>query len=368
VDLGETRFDQREVHHELEDLDRRGIRPIREMRTPERVLSWIDAEFGGTRSIEAAAGGIWIAEDDAGPLGFVAFDVRGLPYHWLRNWRNEPSVAVLGPIGIAERARGKGLGSVLVRAAMFSMRERGYRRALVPAVAANAVPFFERSANAWFVESVERERSGARYRTVVLASGHGSNFQGAIDAASAGDLPLEIVRLVVNKPGAFALERARAAGIESRTLVWQRSQESRDVYDDRVIAAVAEARPELVLLLGWMHVLPFTFVARFPETLNVHPGFLPLDPSLDSVTMPDGAVIPAYRGAHAFDDALAGSGSWAGASVHRVSPSVDRGELFARLPLHLDRAASREALEARLHAIERTVVAEAVRSWSYRQA
>jgi phosphoribosylglycinamide formyltransferase 1 len=365
VDLGEPRFTQRAIHHELEELDRRGIRPIREARTPERILSWIDAEFGGTRSIEAAAGGIWIAEDAEGPVGFMAFDVRGLEYHWLRKWRSEPSVGILGPYGISERARGKGLGAVLVRAAMFSMLERGYRGALVPAVAANVVPFFERSANARFVESVDRDRSDVRRRTVVLASGNGSNFQAIADASAAGALPLEIVELLVNKPGAFALERAQAAQIPSRTLTWSRAEETRDAYDDRVTAAVAEVRPELVLLLGWMHVLPPSFIARFPDTLNIHPAFLPLDPLLDAVTMPDGVVIPAYRGAHAFADALAG-GAWSGASVHRVGASVDRGELFARLPLRLHRSVPRAELAERLHQIERVVVAEAIRSWSSR--
>jgi folate-dependent phosphoribosylglycinamide formyltransferase PurN len=249
---------------------------------------------------------------------------------------------------------------------MFSMRERGYRRALVPAVSRDLVPFFERSANAWFVESVERERANACFRAVVLASGNGSNFQAVIDATAADRLPLEIAALVVNKPAARALVRAEAAGIASHAIVWNRTEESRDEYDGRVIAAVAEARPQLVLLLGWMHVLPASFVARFPETLNIHPAFLPLDPSLDAVTMPDGTVIPAYRGARAFDDALAG-GLWAGASVHRVGASVDRGELFARLPLRIDPAAPREQLDGRLHALEQRLVAEAIRSWSYRQ-
>jgi phosphoribosylglycinamide formyltransferase-1 len=355
------------MHHALEELDRRGIRSWREHRTPERILAWIDAAFGGTASIEAAAGGIWVAEDDDGPAGFVSFDARGLPYHWLRNWKQKDSVGVLGSYGVCERARGKGIATTLLHAAMFSIRERGYRRALVPAVAPDVVPFFERSCNAWLVESVERERQGERYRTLVLASGNGGNFQAVAESAAAGEPPLEIVELIANKPAARALERARALGVPARAIVWDRSAESRDAYDDRVLAAVAAAKPDLVLLLGWMHVLPATFVARFPEALNVHPAFLPLDPSLEFVSMPDGAIIPAYRGAHAFEDALASGGSWAGASVHRVGAAVDRGELFARLPLWLDRTLEPAELQRRLHETERTVVAEAIRSWTFRQ-
>jgi phosphoribosylglycinamide formyltransferase-1 len=355
------------MHHALEDLDRRGIRSWREHRTPERILAWIDAAFGGTASIEAAASGIWVAEDDDGPVGFVSFDARGLPYRWLRNWKQKDSVAVLGSYGVCERARGKGIATTLLHAAMFSIRERGYRRALIPAVAPDLVPFFERSLNAWLVESVERARTGERYRALVLASGNGGNFQAVAEAAAAGELPLEIVELIANKRAARALERARALEVPARAVVWDRGVESRGMYDDRVLAAAAAANPQLVLFLGWMHVLPAAFVARFPEALNLHPAFLPLDPSLDFVTMPDGARIPAYRGAHAFEEALASGGAWAGASMHRVGAAVDRGELFARLPLRLDRTLESAELERQLHEIEHTVVAEAIRSWTYRQ-
>jgi phosphoribosylglycinamide formyltransferase-1 len=150
-------------------------------------------------------------------------------------------------------------------------------------------------------------------------------------------------------------------------VVWKRDEESRDEYDLRVLAAVAAAQPQIVLFLGWMHVLPATFVARFPDALNVHPAFLPLDPSQDRVTMPDGSELPAYRGAHAFDDAIGSGLGWAGASVHRVGASVDRGELFARLPLRIEPGVEREELDRRLHESERHVVADAIRSWTYRQ-
>lgn len=366
VNLAGSSFAQPSVHHELEDLDRQGVRPLREHRTPERILSWIDAEFGGTASLDAAAGGIWIAEDDAGPLAFAAFDARGLDYHWLENWRRS-TVGIFGPLGVAARARGRGIGAALLRAAMFSLAERGYRQALIPAVAPSQVPYFERAADAWLAESVDIARGGRRWRATVLASGNGSNFQGVLDASAAGDVPLEITALVVNRPGAFALARAAAAGVPATTVHWDRAREAREEYDARVLAAVARTEPDLVLLLGWMHVLPPAFVARFPQTLNLHPAFLPLDPTLDVVTMPDGTTLPAYRGARAFDDALSAGQTWAGATVHRVSAAVDRGEVFARAPLQVAPGEARAQLEARLHALEREVVATSVRHWAARR-
>ena len=83
--------------------------------------------------------------------------------------------------------------------------------------------------------------------------------------------------------------------------------------------------------------------------------------------MPDGTTLPAYRGARAFDDALSAGQTWAGATVHRVSAAVDRGEVFARAPLQVAPGEARAQLEARLHALEREVVATSVRHWAARR-
>lgn len=365
IDLDDTLFAQDDVHHEIEALDReRGIYCGRDHRTPETVLSWIDDRFGGTASYEAAAGGIWLAHEAGELVGFAAFDARGLAYDDLRFWMARDGVGIVGPLGVVPAARGRGIGRVLLHAAAFSMRERGYRQALVPAVdGADAIGFLERHAHARFVQSVD-DRTERRYRTTVLASGNGSNFAGLLDAATAGCVPLDITTLVANRPQAYALERAHAAGIATRCIAWDRASESRDAYDDRVIAAVAQTSPDLVLLLGWMHVLPAIFLARFPETLNIHPAMLPYDFALDTITMPDRTVIPAFRGAHAFDEALAAGLGWSGATMHRVGVAVDRGSVYARAPLRLAVDRDRDALETELHALERRVTETAIRRWA----
>lgn len=342
---------------------------MREHRTPERILAWIDAEFGGARSIEAAAGAIWIAEDEQGPIGFAAYGGRGLGYHWLRSWAQRQSVGILGPCGVVPRARRKHVGTSLLHAAMFSLRERGYRQALIGAVHdPELVRFYESALDARAVENVDRGRRGRRWRATVLASGNGSNFQNVLDGVATGRLPFEVGSLIVNRAGAYALERAAAAGVPGSVIAWDRAHESREAYDARVLEAVAATEPQLVLLLGWMHVLPAPFIARFPQTLNLHPAFLPLDPTRDTVTMPDGSEIPAFRGGRALDDALAAGSGWAGASVHRVGVAVDRGEVLARAPLFLVPAEERAVLDQRLHALERSVVAIALRRWAWEQA
>jgi phosphoribosylglycinamide formyltransferase-1 len=368
VDLDEPRLAQVEVHHALEALDARGIRPVRDHRTPEPLLSWIDAEFGGTWSSEAAAGGVWIADDAEGRLGFAAFDPRGLAFSWLRYWRQQAGVGIFGPFGLVERARKTGLGPTLLRAALFSLRERGYRQALIPLVSGDRlIEYYRREAGARVVETVDLRRGEKKWRATILASRSGSNFEAVVNRARSGELPLDVRALVSDRPGALALERASRLGIPSSAVVWRRSEEAREEYDARLLDAVAATEPELVILLGWMHVLPASFVARFPQLLNLHPAFLPLDPLVDSVTMPDGSVNPAFRGGHAIEDALAASAGWAGASVHRVGVAVDRGEVLARAPLQLAPGESRETLDGRLHALEHEVVATALCRWSWEQ-
>ncbi len=356
------------MHHALEALDRRGVRPLREHRTPERILSWIDAEFDGVWSSEAAAGGAWWAEskESEAMLGFAAFDVRGLAYHWLRNWRTKPHVGVFGPFGLLEAERGGELGRTLLRASLFSLRERGYRQALIPAVGdERLMAYYEREANARVVESFALDRPARRARTTVLASGNGSNFQAVLDAVAAGTLPLEVTALVTNRSKAFARERALAAGVAERVVEWRRADESREAYDERLLHEVAATEPDLVLLLGWMHVLSASFVARFPQMLNIHPALLPLDPSAEFVTAPDRSEIPAFRGARALDEALAAGVAWSGASVHRVGVTVDRGAVMARAPLALLPGEPRAELEARLHALEHRVLLAALRRWTW---
>ena len=248
---------------------------------------------------------------------------------------------------------------------MFGLRERGYRQALVPAVSEELVPFYERHANARVVEDADVERRGKRWRATVLASGNGGNFEAVARAAAAGTLPLDVTSAIANRPNARVLERAAGLGIAARAIVRERGAESRDAYDARVIAAVAAEEPDLVLLLGWMHVLPATFVARFPQTLNLHPALLPFDATADRLTAPDGAEIDAYRGAHAFEDAVRAGSPWSGATVHRLGVEIDRGEVFARLPLRLADGVPRDALEAELHALEARVVATAIRRWTW---
>ena len=327
----------------------------------ERHLSWIDLAFDGTWSSEAANGAaIWLSKlTDRTPVGFTSYGVRGLRFYWLRAWEYREDVGILGPFGIAPEYRNPKLEANLLHAALGTMREHGYRHALIPAVTEALYDFFASSTAGRIVERFSMDRFAPDLRTVVMASGNGSNFQAIIDALPNG-LGLDLRALVVNRSDAYAIKRANRAEIPVYLHVWERGKKSRERYDEELIDLIEREQPDLILMLGWMHIVPPHFFERFRQTINIHPAFLPHDVRAEKVTMPDGEVIPAFRGAHAIRDAIRAGSSWYGATAHRVVADVDRGEILQRFPVRLAENEEDRALEV-LHPVEHSVLIGAIR-------
>jgi phosphoribosylglycinamide formyltransferase-1 len=160
----------------------------------------------------------------------------------------------------------------------------------------------------------------------VLVSGEGTNLQALLDAG------LRIHAVASNRKGVRALERARAAGIETATfaLDCHATREERDL----VMATWLERHGvELVVLAGYMHLLTRPFLARFPErVVNVHPS-----------------LLPAFPGAHPIEDALAAGAETTGVTVHLVDEGVDTGPILRQEPVPVE---PRATLGERLHAVE----------------
>lgn len=200
--------------------------------------------------------------------------------------------------------------------------------------------------------------------TAVFVSGNGTNLQAVLDATRDGRLPLDIRLVVCDTPGARALERAVSAGVSTAALTWLRTSESRGEYATRLATTVRESGARLVLLLGWMHVLAREFLdAGFAGILNLHPSYLPDDPSADVVTLPDGTTSKVFRGAHAIRDAIAAGVPVTGATLIEITPHVDRGRVLARRTFALRPDDDESSALARLHPIEHEVVIEGITSW-----
>jgi phosphoribosylglycinamide formyltransferase-1 len=171
-------------------------------------------------------------------------------------------------------------------------------------------------------------------RIGVLVSGSGSNLAALIEQVHGRSAT--IAGVCSSNAEAYALERARAAGIESA--VFALAAHGGDVAArDRAMADWLVARDvSLVVCAGFMGVLTSGFLARFPErVLNLHPS-----------------LLPAFPGARAIDDALAAGARETGVTVHLVDEVLDGGPVVAqeRLTVHYDE--SSEGLRTRIHAVE----------------
>ena len=168
----------------------------------------------------------------------------------------------------------------------------------------------------------------------VLVSGNGSNLQALIDAG------LPIAAVASNRKDAYALIRARAAGIPTATfaLDCHVSREERDLV---MATWLEEHGVESVVLAGYMHLLTPPFLARFPDRIvNVHPS-----------------LLPAFPGAHAIDDALAAGVETTGVTIHLVDEGVDTGRVLRQEAVPVE---PRETLEERIHAVEHRLLPETV--------
>jgi len=169
----------------------------------------------------------------------------------------------------------------------------------------------------------------------VLVSGEGTNLQALIDEG------LPIAAVASNRRNAFALERARAAGIPTATfsLDCHADREERDLA---MATWLEEHGVDLVVLAGYMHLLTRPFLARFPERIvNVHPS-----------------LLPAFPGAHAIDDALEAGVEATGVTVHVVDEGLDTGPVLRQEPVPVE---PRTTLVERIHAVEHRLLPEVVR-------
>jgi len=181
------------------------------------------------------------------------------------------------------------------------------------------------------------------FRLVVLASGSGTNLQAILETLH-GREGIEVVGVGSDKPDARALERARAAGVE--TAVFPRGDYADRDRRDAAMAEWIEARgADLVVLAGYMQLLSSAFVARFRNrVVNIHPALLPAFPGLDAI-----------------GQALAAGVETTGVTVHFVDEGVDTGPPIVQreVPVPADR--DRTRLEEAIHVVEHELYPEAIR-------
>ncbi len=178
-------------------------------------------------------------------------------------------------------------------------------------------------------------------RIAVLASGTGSNLSALLDDPHVGS---SIVLVVSDRPGAGALNRARARGVKA--IVLEPSHyPSREDHDAALEALLEDEAIEYVLLAGYMRILGPNVVGAFRERiLNVHPS-----------------LLPAFPGAHAVREALEWGVRVTGSTVHLVDEEVDHGPIVLQEPVLVLADDDERALHARIQEVEHRLFPQAAR-------
>ncbi|MBA3338488.1 MAG: phosphoribosylglycinamide formyltransferase [Geodermatophilaceae bacterium] len=182
-----------------------------------------------------------------------------------------------------------------------------------------------------------------RARLIVLASGAGTLLQALLDAQAEPAYPAEVVAVVSDRPGAQALARADRLGLPGELVVLADFAD-REAWDKALAEAVADHRPDLVVLAGFMRILSPGFLARFARrVINTHP-----------------ALLPSFPGAHAVRDALIAGVSVTGASVIWVDEGIDTGQVIARTEVPVLAGDDESSLHERIKVVEREMLVRVV--------
>ena len=184
--------------------------------------------------------------------------------------------------------------------------------------------------------------NNSRCRAAVLISGSGSNLQSFIDKSAHGEIDLDLSVVFSNKPDAYGLTRAKAAGIATECLE-HGNYTDRETFDRAVASVLDTYEPDLIILAGFMRILSPWFVQHYEgRILNIHP-----------------ALLPAYPGLDTHQRVLDAGEEWHGSTVHFVTEELDGGPRILQGRLAVDSNETADELCARVQAIEHQIYPQA---------
>ena len=185
---------------------------------------------------------------------------------------------------------------------------------------------------------------------VVLISGSGSNLRALLDAAANPLYPARILAVGSDNPAA-GLEHAELHGVPTFVVEPGRF-ESREAWADALLANIKHFEPDLVVLAGFMKILPPNFVSALsPNLINTHPS-----------------LLPEFKGAHAVRDALAAGATRTGVTIHVVDEGVDTGPHLAQAEVQIHPGETEAALHERIKVVERELLVDVVKQFAEAKA
>ena len=174
-------------------------------------------------------------------------------------------------------------------------------------------------------------------RVCVLVSGGGTNLQAILDAMDHGAVTnAEVVKVISNNPGAYALERAKNHGIAAEC-VSPKDFSDREAFNEALLSRVEECRPDLIVLAGFLVKIPPMMIEKFRNRIiNVHPSLIP---SFCGV---------GYYGLKVHEAALSRGVKVTGATVHFVDEGMDSGPILLQKAVEVKEGDTPEILQKRV--------------------
>ena len=171
----------------------------------------------------------------------------------------------------------------------------------------------------------------------VLVSGGGTNLQALIDAKTAGNLPKAKLALVIaSKPGVYALERAKAAGIPTE-VVCRKDFDTSEAFDQTMLETLRRYDIGVVVLAGYLSIVGAPVGAAYPDKIiNIHPSLIP------------SFCGAGYYGLRVHEAALKKGVKVTGATVHLVNEKYDDGRILLQKAVAVEEGATPETLQKRV--------------------
>lgn len=188
-------------------------------------------------------------------------------------------------------------------------------------------------------------------KVAFLVSGEGTTLEGVARLVASGELPVEIVLVASDRARAPALERARHLGLA--TFVLSPHGTDPAAWSETVSAEIERSGAEVVVLAGFLAILPGSFLTRWRgRVVNLHPS-----------------LLPKYGGKGLYGDrvhraVLDAGEKESGATVHLVTEEIDRGPILAQFRLPVDPKETPASLRAKLHPHEVFLLAEVLRRFA----
>ena len=183
----------------------------------------------------------------------------------------------------------------------------------------------------------------ATRRLAVFASGSGTNFEAIVRACEQGVLDAEVVLMVCDKPGAKVVERAAEHGVEAFVFA-PKEYASKAAYEREIVARLDATGVELVCLAGYMRIIGDELLGAYGgRIINIHPS-----------------LLPAFRGAHAIEQALEYGVKVFGVTIHYVDGELDGGRIIAQRAFPYE-GSDIEELEPMIHAVEYPLYIETIK-------